>query len=238
MFILPNHINYSHNLSIHEKNLLRCLSDHCGDKDICWPSTERIARFMNVTSRTVRKYLKRITELKFVEVIRRRGKSNLYKMLCLEERLPTPRKQYIPTEQTIPKKNNVCKRPIDSDWKPPLETQALVNEIEQATGDRHSRGAFYTIARNVDVQSIYSALSVTKFKIMTESGVNAGGYFIGCIRNLTGFMFGGTSKPSPPRPPDRPRTVLQQQIEPEPPPCAHDEAMGHIANIKKMLLRT
>jgi hypothetical protein len=97
----------------------------------------------------------------------------------------------------------------------------LLNEIEETTGDRKSRGAFIQILRDdrVRPEHVHMALSATRAKLMEESGVNGGAYFISEIKRLTGFTF--TS--------ERPTlTVVKKAPLGDPP---NDEAMT-LANIE------
>ena len=53
----------------------------------------------------------------------------------------------------------------------------LVEDIETACRDFHSRGHFINLVRRYNEESIHTALSITKEKLSLESGVNAGAYF-------------------------------------------------------------
>ncbi len=64
----------------------------------------------------------------------------------------------------------------------------LVEEIERVTGDTWSRGHFLNLVRQIDEQTIWSALSITREKLALESGVNAGGYFTATVRALAGLQ--------------------------------------------------
>lgn len=72
----------------------------------------------------------------------------------------------------------------------------LVEEIERTTGDTWSRGHFLNLVRQVDEQTIWSALSVTREKISLESGVNAGAYFTSTLRGMAEIKSLGAHKSS------------------------------------------
>lgn len=65
----------------------------------------------------------------------------------------------------------------------------LVHDIESVTKDYHSRGAWISVVRELDEQTIRTALSATQCARLEQSGVNAGAYFIGTLRNMSGFTF-------------------------------------------------
>ena len=76
----------------------------------------------------------------------------------------------------------------------PNDVQDLVEQIERVTNDHHSRGAFIRIARNVDEQTIYQALSSVRCAMDCGTIYRPGAYFIGVIKAITGFSFkSGTS---------------------------------------------
>jgi len=88
----------------------------------------------------------------------------------------------------------------------------LVEEIERVTGDTWSRGHFLNLVRQVDEQTIYGGLSVTREKMAMESGVNGGAYFTSTIRGMTELASLG-AKPvadamTPPSPPAHPSAPL------------------------------
>jgi hypothetical protein len=163
MFVLPQDINYSPNLSIHEKNLLRALADHCGSKDVCWPSVETLGRFMNVGVRTVQKYLRRVTELRFVEVVRKPGKTNLYRVICLEERKPlTPPQEFVHPEQNTSEPKKRLTATVVGSWKSPREIKILVEDLSEIVGPveaERNRGWLWKIAQAVKDEWIYETIS-------------------------------------------------------------------------------
>ncbi len=117
-----------------------------------------------------------------------------------------------------------------SKTQPPLtpEHLFLVQEIERITGDTWSRGHFINLVRQVDEQTIYAALSITREKRSLESGVNLGAYFTATVKGLTGLASlggkcpGGSitqqSCPDTPMttPPARPTPRFLHPDEPEP----------------------
>ena len=163
MFVLGDDINYSPHLSTPEKDLLRCLASHCGDKAVCWPSVERIGAFMNMTVRSVQRYLRRVAELRLVEIVPKRGKTNLYRVLCLEERkLSTP-----PQQPCHPEQNSYCTNQRSNGssrkvWKSPKEVKLLVEDMAEVLGVRvaeRNRGWLWRIAQAVPDTWCYEALS-------------------------------------------------------------------------------
>ena len=80
----------------------------------------------------------------------------------------------------------------------PRDVEFIVEQIEQVTGDHHSRGAFIRIARNVDEQAIYLALSSVKCAMDCGTVYRPGGYFIGVVKAAAGFSFRGSSPGSLP----------------------------------------
>ncbi len=116
--------------------------------------------------------------------------------------------------------------------QPPLtsEQMLLVHEIERATGDTWSRGHFVNLVRQVDEQTIYAALSITREKGSLESGVNLGAYFTATVKGLSGLASLGARPVSdvmtkqPPSgspttiPPARPTPRFLHPDEPEPEP--------------------
>ena len=83
--------------------------------------------------------------------------------------------------------------------KPPLtqDHMFLVEEIERVTGDTWSRGYFVNLVRQVDEQTIWAALSVTREKMALESGVNGGAYFSSTVRGMAGLHSLTPHRPSP-----------------------------------------
>ena len=78
------------------------------------------------------------------------------------------------------------------------EQQLLVEDIEQACQDFHSRGQFVNITRQYSEETIRQALSQTRHKLATESGVNGGAYFVVTIRAMAeGRCQTPSSEPEP-----------------------------------------
>lgn len=97
----------------------------------------------------------------------------------------------------------------------------LLEDIERACQDFHSRGHFINLIRQHDETTIYAALSVTKEKLSLESGVRGGAYFTATLKGMAGLQgLGSTPQPSvPPSPcsePYRPQRVQISEPEPEP----------------------
>ena len=65
----------------------------------------------------------------------------------------------------------------------------LVEDIEQTTKDFHSRGAFLRISREVDEQTIFQALSITRLAMNEQTINRPGAYFINTIKALSDFHF-------------------------------------------------
>ena len=98
----------------------------------------------------------------------------------------------------------------------------LVQEIERITGDTWSRGHFVNLVRQVDEQTIYAALSVTREKRSLESGVNGGAYFSATVRGMTGL---GNLKAKPKR------LAIPQQPQPDyPTPEPVSRSKPHIVH--------
>jgi hypothetical protein len=249
MFVIPDHIQFNSNLSTNLKSFLRALAHHCGDKNQCWPSQERIAQFMNCSTRTVRRMERQAIDLDFISVRRRWLQTNIYTVLCLEERQKKPNDFNLRTPGRPIEKNTILKektleqseRYFSSGLKSPWETQTLVSEIEDVTRDHGSRGAFFTIARQVDAQDIYQALSATRAKLREESGVNGGRYFVGTVKALSGFRFQGSATSQPSR---NERTNAEvgspqqaHRAEPEPERMPIEQARSHLERLRQAVFR-
>jgi hypothetical protein len=86
-------------LELQEKLLLVVLADHFNDQEgAAWPSQERIARIMNVSDRQVRRIQVELINKGFLEVIKRHGQSNIYKMVIpdIDVLVPRTRTSYTP----------------------------------------------------------------------------------------------------------------------------------------------
>jgi hypothetical protein len=86
-------------LDIQEKLLLVVLSDHFNDQEgAAWPSQERIARIMNISDRQVRRIQVELINKGFLEVTKRHGQSNIYKMVVpdIDVLIPRTRTSYTP----------------------------------------------------------------------------------------------------------------------------------------------
>ena len=167
MYVLPDDIQFDPNLSSTLKSFLRALAHHCGDKTVCWPSQSRIAEFMNCCVRTVQRCEKQAIELKLIRAERRWLKSNLYHVLCLEERLSTMATQESRIEQNSLKTQRLTASypQPKQEWKTPAEILLLVEDISEVFGpeiSQKNRGWFYRIAQRCKETSIYEALSWIK----------------------------------------------------------------------------
>jgi hypothetical protein len=86
-------------LELQEKFLLVVLADHFNDQEgAAWPSQERIARIMNVSDRQVRRIQVELINKGFLEVTKRHGQSNIYKMVVpdMDVLVPRTRTSYTP----------------------------------------------------------------------------------------------------------------------------------------------
>jgi hypothetical protein len=151
-----------------------------------------------------------------------------------EELNPNP----VPVQKVFSRRHPIPHEPARPVIAPKPKTRSpitpdhlvLVDEIERVTGDTWSRGNFINLVRQVDEQTVWSALSVTKEKMSLESGVNAGAYFTATVKGLVGLKNLGektsgthaTHEPDPayptPRPTTRQRPHLFQPNEPNPEP--------------------
>jgi hypothetical protein len=172
MFVIPDHIQFNPNLSTNLKSFIRALAHHCGDKNTCWPSQERIAQFMNCSPRTVRRMERQAVELQFISVKRRWLKTNVYTVHVLEERgQSTMRTERSPIEQTTLSDKNVrtASNPQPEEWKSPAEIKLLIEDMTEVFGEdvgERNAGWFYRIAKMVKESVIYEALSWIRQAIM------------------------------------------------------------------------
>ena len=86
-------------LELQEKLLLVVLADHFNDQEgAAWPSQERIARIMNISDRQVRRIQVELINKGFLEVNKRHGQSNIYKMVVpdMDVLVPRTRTSYTP----------------------------------------------------------------------------------------------------------------------------------------------
>jgi len=86
MYVLPDTVQFNSCIPALVKNFLRALAHHCGSGVTCFPSQDRIARFMDKSIRTVQRAEKWAREMELVQVAIRPSKSNLYQLLCMEHR--------------------------------------------------------------------------------------------------------------------------------------------------------
>lgn len=148
----------------------------------------------------------------------------------VQEPIPVPQDPFQPEPiRQKPTPSVVARQPKTKASITP-EQIFLVEEIERVTGDTWSRGHFINLVRQTDEQTIYSALSVTREKMSLESGVRGGAYFTATLRGMMGLAglgqeSSGISITQPPLSPPvlttpaRPKSHLEQYMEPEPEPC-------------------
>ncbi|MFC1836804.1 helix-turn-helix domain-containing protein [Thermodesulfobacteriota bacterium] len=191
MHILPDDIITNRNYPRRVILLLIVLARHCGDKIVCWPSQARIAEFMGslmglggpCSIRTVQRALREAQELQLVSVRRRWLRSNIYTVLCLEERqlstMATPECQ---VEQTTLIENNVSnavdKSSSRKKWVAPNEIHLLLDDIGEVMGERlleRNRGFYVKIIRSATAtyELIQDALRFVKCSIL-EAEVSGG----------------------------------------------------------------
>jgi len=79
-------------LELQEKLLLVVLADHFNDQEgAAWPSQERIAKIMNISDRQVRRIQVELINKGYLEVTKRHGQSNIYKMVVPDMDVLVPR---------------------------------------------------------------------------------------------------------------------------------------------------
>jgi len=89
-------------LEVPEKLLLVVLADHFNDQEgAAWPSQERIARIMNISDRQVRRIQVELINKGFLEVNKRHGQSNIYKMIVPDMDVLVPRTRTSYTPDTV-----------------------------------------------------------------------------------------------------------------------------------------
>lgn len=88
MFILPQEILYSQDLSPRAKFTLQALASHCGQTDEAWPSMERLARFMSQSLRTAQRGMRELIEKGLVQRTLRHITTPLYRVACMIQRGP------------------------------------------------------------------------------------------------------------------------------------------------------
>lgn len=179
MFVLPDSINYNPHLSSTEISILRCLRDHCGRTNTCYPGEQRIAAYCRCSIRTIQRYLPRLEELQFVEVIQRPGKSNYYRVLCLERVGPAnTHDTKVSSEQTSSSTKQRLGTAVDNfpkkSWK---EISLLVQDICEVMGENLSQknlGWFITVAKKCSWELIQDCLRYVKEAVL--EGQLAGQY--------------------------------------------------------------
>ena len=87
MYTLDPVIDYSQEFSATTKAALRCLASHCGQGIECFPSMERIARYMSRSVRTAQRAIKELLELRLVDRKLHHTKTPTYRLLCMIERI-------------------------------------------------------------------------------------------------------------------------------------------------------
>lgn len=170
MFRIPDSIETASWLSINEKSALRALAAHCGRTNTCWPSVERIGRFMNRQCRTVQRTLKRLLELKLISIMERPGKTHLFKVLCLEERRPINTPATVPTdEQTRRDLNtNVRDKRLEK-FVSPREISVLLADLEEVVGTEtatRNRAWFIRIIRACGWDLIQAGIQALRSRML------------------------------------------------------------------------
>ena len=190
MFVIPDDIQFNRSLSITIKSFIRALAHHCGDKNVCWPSQQRIAEFMNCSTRTVRRMERQAIELRLIEVRRRWLKSNVYTVLCLEERKnSTMGTECCPVEQNTQVQNNVetgSKESPKQRGVSPREIHLLLGDIQEVMGPhimQRNRGWFIRIIRHTTYDLLQQCLSVVRQSIL-EAQCGSGEV----VQNPSGFL--------------------------------------------------
>lgn len=167
--------------------------------------------------------------------------------ICSNEMSPIPKTGMNTSEASIQDLNPILQRLSDqpiqhesesSTLPPKFKTTVpitsdhllLVEEIERVTGDTWSRGHFVNLVRQTDEQTVYAALSVTKEKMTTESGVNPGAYLTATLKGMIGLSSLGGKCPNhvvhrqpcpdypPTTAPSRPLRWISHPDEPKPEP--------------------
>jgi hypothetical protein len=108
---------------------------------------------------------------------------------CTQAPFPVPK-----TEQNNVNAFNIFPKFDESE---PPQDLFLVEEIERVTRDTWSRGHFVNLVRQVNEQTIWSALSVTCEKMTLESGVNGGAFFTATVRRMAGIQNHSSHQASP-----------------------------------------
>lgn len=88
MFILPQEILYSQDLSARAKFTLQALASHCGKTNEAWPSMDRLANFMSQSIRTAQRGMAELLEKGLVERTLRHITTPLYRLTCMIQRGP------------------------------------------------------------------------------------------------------------------------------------------------------
>jgi hypothetical protein len=120
-------------LELQEKLLLVVLADHFNDQEgAAWPSQERIARIMNISDRQVRRIQVELINKGFLEVNKRHGQSNIYKMVVpdIDVLVPRTRTSYTPDTAVLHNSYRTLKEryvgqikttPIPDKYKAPID---------------------------------------------------------------------------------------------------------------------
>jgi len=122
-----------HGLELQEKLLLVVLADHFNDQEgAAWPSQERIAKIMNISDRQVRRIQVELINKGYLEVTKRHGQSNIYKMVVpdMDVLVPRTRTSYTPDTAVLHNSYRTLKErsighlketPIPDRYKAPID---------------------------------------------------------------------------------------------------------------------
>lgn len=70
----------SRHLNVYEKMLLVILASYCGKKSKCFPSHVSLKRDCSMSTDSIKRYTKSLARMGLIEIIRREGQNNLYKL--------------------------------------------------------------------------------------------------------------------------------------------------------------
>jgi hypothetical protein len=193
---IPNRILENTDISLGARMTYAMLLKYAWQKDFCWPAQERLGLDLGLKSRMIRYHLDELRKAELVDW-KRQGlnRPNIYYILKLpdapEPTEPDPRypqrdpdRQYIATpdrqstsaqerqpiadkEHSKKNTNIVNVNSISEPLRPNPQTDALVLEMLDVLGDRHSTGLYRRIASTVPDQLIFEVLSETKYQAHT-----------------------------------------------------------------------
>jgi len=123
------------------------------------------------STRTVQRAEKEAVELRLVKITRRWLKSNLYHVLCLEERLSTNPNPECRIEQNDSVQNNVrnaCKKPLCESRNPYRVARVIFSDVCEMMPHlaEKNRGFFKRIANTVNYETAQDALRFVKQSVL------------------------------------------------------------------------